>query len=366
MQKFVALLVVSSWMVLMPGSLRPAAAQAFVQHNLVSDQAGQADLMDPNLVNSWGLAAGPNTFWWVGNNGTGTATLYNGNTGAKVPLVVTVPGEPTGVAFNGGTGFVVSDGMHSGPALFLFASEDGSISGWNSKVPPPAPSMQAFVAVPASTAVYKGLAIASTESGDMLYATNFNAGTVDVFDSGFNPVHMMGAFVDPDLPAGYAPFGIANLDGTIYVTYAQQDDAKHDDVPGAGHGFVDAFDTTGQLLRRVASGGDLNSPWGLAIAPGGFGRFTHDLLVGNFGDGRIHAFEPKKPKPDDSHHDNTLRGTDGQPITIDGLWSLVFGNGALAGPTRTLFFTAGPDGESHGLFGTLTLVHGHDEDEDGD
>ena len=185
----------------------------------------------------------------------------------------------------------------SGPARFIFASEDGSISGWNPGVPPtvPPPSSQAIIAVKPSDAVYKGIAIASTNpgdpNGDFLYATNFHGGTVDVFDSTLAPVHMPGAFTDPKLPAGYAPFGIRNIDGVIYVTYALQDSDAHDDVPGMGHGFVNAFDTAGTLLRRVASRGTLNSPWGLALAPGDFGKFSDNLLIGNFGDGRIHAYE---------------------------------------------------------------------------
>ncbi len=207
----------------------------------------------------------------------------------------------------------------------------------------------------ASGAVYKGLAIASTATGDFLYATNFHAGTVDVFDSHFNPVHMTGAFADPDLPAGYAPFGIQNIGGTIYVTYALQDADKHDDVSGEGHGFVDAFDTGGNLIRRVASKGELNSPWGLALAPADFGTFSNDLLVGNFGNGRVHAFDLGSLEGNgEFQHRGPLHSAEGPPIAIDGLWALSFGKGAANnGPTNTLFFTAGPDDEQHGLFGML-------------
>jgi uncharacterized protein (TIGR03118 family) len=352
--------IVSLSIVLAFGSACPAAAQFYTQHNLVSDGAEPADLVDPNLVNAWGLVASSTSPWWVANNGSGTSTLYNGNTGAKVTLTVTVPGAPTGIVFNRGSGFVVNDGSgHSGPALFLFASEDGTISGWNPAVPPPPPSTHAFVVVDnsASGAVYKGLAIASTTTGDFLYATNFHAGTVDVFDSAFNSVHMPGAFTDPELPEGYAPFGIRNLDPIIYVTYALQDADKHDDVPGEGHGFVNAFDTAGTLLHRVASKGQLNSPWGLALAPSNFGKFSNDLLVGNFGNGRIHAFDPTRIiGRGEFQHRGPLHSADGPPIEIDGLWALAFGNGGAAGPRDTLFFTAGPFDEQHGLFGSLVVA----------
>jgi uncharacterized protein (TIGR03118 family) len=337
------------------GGMHPAAAQFYAQHNFVSDGAVPADLVDADLVNAWGLVAGPTTPWWVANNGTGTSTLYNGNTGAKLSLTVTVPGAPTGVVFNGGAGFVVTRDSASGPANFIFASEDGTISARS----PAVSSTQAFVVVDqsASGAVYKGLAIASTSSGDFLYATNFFAGTVDVFDSAFTPVVISGAFTDPDLPNGYAPFGIRHLGGVIYVTYALQDADKHDDVPGQGHGYVDAFDPTGNLLRRVASKGQLNSPWGLALAPAAFGTFSNDLLVGNFGNGRIHAFDPTRfTGTGEFQSRGPLHSADGQPIAIDGLWALAFGNGGNAGPTTTLFFTAGPFDEQHGLFGSLALV----------
>ncbi len=332
----------------------PPASRFYQQHNLVSDGAVPADLVDPNLVNAWGLVSGPATPWWISDNGTGRSTLYNVSTGA-IPLIVTVPGAggeqsaPTGLVFNGGTGFVVTNSTGTSPARFIFASEDGTISGFR--------GVPVVIAVDnsASGAVYKGLAIASTATGDFLYATNFHAGTVDVFDSHFNPVHMTGAFADPDLPAGYAPFGIQNIGGTIYVTYALQDADKHDDVSGEGHGFVDAFDTGGNLIRRVASKGELNSPWGLALAPADFGTFSNDLLVGNFGNGRVHAFDLGSLEGNgEFQHRGPLHSAEGPPIAIDGLWALSFGKGAANnGPTNTLFFTAGPDDEQHGLFGML-------------
>src|SRR5213592_1106880 len=334
-------------------SLQPAASPFYEEHNLVSDGAVPADLVDAGLVNAWGLVASATSPWWVADNGADLSTLYNGNTGAKVSLTVSVPGAPTGIVFNGGAGFVVTSGTKSGPARFIFASEDGTISGWT----PAVAATQAVVAVDNSAGggVYKGLAIVSTASGDRLYATNFRAATVNVFDASFHSVP--GGFVDPGLPAGYAPFGIRSLGGAIYVTYALQDADKKDDVAGEGHGFVNAFDTGGHLLRRVASGGRLNSPWGLALAPADFGAFSGDLLVGNFGDGHINAFDPHR------FHGNRelqprgqLHGADGQAIAIDGLWAIAFGNGAAAGPTNVLFFTAGPFDEEHGLFGKLVVT----------
>src|SRR3989454_4266946 len=242
-------------------SLQSAPSRFYEQHNLVSDGAVLADLVDPALVNAWGLVASATSPWWIADNGTDRSTLYNGNTGAKLGLTVSVPGAPTGAVFSGGTGFAVSNGTASAPARFIFATEQGTVLGWN----PSVALTQAVVAIDNSAggAVYKGLAIASTAVGDRLYATNFHAGTVDVFDAGFHPVSA--GFSDAPLPPGYAPFGIRNLGGTIYVTYALQNADKHDDVAGVGHGFVNAFDTDGHLLRRVASRGRLNSPWGLAL-----------------------------------------------------------------------------------------------------
>jgi uncharacterized protein (TIGR03118 family) len=342
--------------VLAVGHASPAVAQ-YIQHNLVSDGAVPAPVTDAALVNPWGLVSSSTSPWWVSDNGTGKSTLYNGNTGAKVALTVSVPGSPTGIVFNGGSGFVIP--AH-GSARFLFASEDGTISGWSG-------GTNAFVVVDnsASGAVYKGLAIAHAIAGDFIYAANFRAATVDVFDSTFTPVP--GGFKDPMIPSGYAPFGVQNLSGTIYVTYAQQDAAKHDDVSGPGHGYVNAFDMAGNFLRRAASQGALNSPWALALAPATFGRAGGELLVGNFGDGRIHAYDPRLDEHGEFRHRGPLRSPEGRAITISGLWGLAFGNGANAGPTDTLFFTAGPFGEQHGLFGTLTAAaHRGDDDRDDD
>ena len=326
------------------------SARFYAQHNLISDGAVSADHVDAALVNAWGLVASATSPWWVADNGTDSSTLYNGNTGATVALRVGVAGAPTGVVFNGGASFVVTNGTASGPARFIFATESGTILGWN----PGVVGTRAVVAVDNSGAgaVYKGLAIAATAAGDRLYATNFHAGTVDVFDAAFHPVP--GGFSDAALPAGYAPFGIRNLGGTIYVTYALQDADQEDDVAGVGHGFVDAFDTQGNLIRRVASRGRLNSPWGLAVAPSDFGEFSGNLLVGNFGDGHINAFDLGRFEgTGELVQRGQLHAADGEPLTIDGLWALAFGNGAAAGPTNALFFTAGPFGEQHGLFGKV-------------
>jgi len=334
-------------------SLQSAPSRFYEQHNLVSDGAVPADLVDAALVNAWGLVASGTSPWWVADNGADLSTLYNGNTGAKQALTVSVPGAPTGVVFNGGTGFAVSNGTATAPARFIFATEEGTILGWS----PAVALTQAVVAVDNSAggAVYKGLAIASTGAGDRLYAANFHAGTVDVFDAGFHPVSA--GFSDVALPSGYAPFGIRNLGGTIYVTYALQDADKKDDVAGVGHGFVNAFDTDGHLLRRVASRGRLNSPWGLALAPPDFGQFGGNLLVGNFGDGHINAFDLQRFEANGELQERgQLHAANGPPVTIDGLWALAFGNGASAGPTNALFFTAGPFDEEHGLFGKLVVT----------
>jgi uncharacterized protein (TIGR03118 family) len=325
-----------------------SAGGGYTVTNLVSDQAGHATHVDTSLVNAWGLAALPASPWWVADNGANVSTLYNAS-GDKVPLTVAVSDSPTGLVANAGGDFVVSNGGTSGPSLFMFSSESGRIDGWN----PTVSGNSAIVAVDRSGAgaIYKGLAIAKTSQGMRLYATDFHNGRVDVFDGHFRPVETPGAFVDRDIPAGYAPFGIQAIGGSILVTYAQQDADRHDDVPGPGHGFVDMYDTSGKLLQRVATRGTLDSPWGLAWAPSGFGPFAGDLLVGDFGDGRINAFQ---------QHDGTFSfagqlQSNGEPITIDGLWSLQFGHGEPAnGSTGTLFFTAGPDHESHGLFGTIT------------
>jgi uncharacterized protein (TIGR03118 family) len=282
-------------------------------------------------------------------------TLYRGAIDGTallpVPLVVGIPtGAPTGQVFNDAKNFDISSGKFHGPPLFIFATENGSITGWNPGVPAPAPSVWAQVGVTVPNAVYKGLAITTDPSGDFLYAANFHAGTIDVFNGKYKLVHWGGAFHDASIPAGYAPFNIQNINGRLYVTYAKQDAQKHDDVKGAGHGFIDVYDLRGHLLQRLAAGGHLNSPWGLAWAPAGFGHFAGDLLVGNFGDGAINAYNPTT-----GHFDGQLRNEDGNVIAVNGLWGLRFGDGVAGTPT-TLLFTAGIADEAHGLMGTIEAV----------
>jgi uncharacterized protein (TIGR03118 family) len=329
----------------------------FAEHDLVSDVAGRADIQDTNLVNAWGMAQGPTSPVWVAANHTNVATLYSGDgvTGppTKLPLVVSVPGDGvTGQVFNPTTGFVVDDGAgHSGAALFLFDSESGDVTGWSPGVPPPPPSTKAQPAAHVDGAVFKGLAMATTQSGkDRLYAADFHHGRIQVFDNTFKHLDLDGAFVDRQLPDGYAPFNVAAIGGNLYVAYAKQDSAKVDEVAGAGKGFVDLYDPAGHLLRRLISHGALNAPWGMTIAPDGFGDLGGALLVGNFGDGRINAYNATTGK-----FLGTLRKRNGHAVQIEGLWALMFGNGTTA-DTNTLLFSAGPANESHGLFGAITTT----------
>ena len=335
----------------------PAAARqpgnAYRQTNLVSDLPGLAQLTDPDLVNPWGLAAGPTTPVWVADNGTDRATIYpgfvNGSPIQKAGLVVNIPGgAPTGQVFNPTPGFVVRSGDASGPARFIFDSEAGLVTGWNPGVPPPPPSTQAQVGASVPQAIYKGLAIATTPAGTFLYAADFHHARIDVFDQGFNRVLLPGSFADPAIPRGFAPFNVQELGGRLYVAYAKQDAAAEDEIAGPSLGFVDVYSTSGQLLRHLIERGQLNAPWGLVLAPAsGFGRFSGDLLVGNFGDGRINAYDP-----DTGEFLGRLRHEDGSPIEIEGLWALRFGNGVTGNPT-TLLFTAGIEDEAHGLFGAI-------------
>jgi uncharacterized protein (TIGR03118 family) len=328
-----------------------------VETDLVSDVPGWAATTDPHLVNAWGLSSGPSTPLWVSDNGTMLSTLYTGlvpqNPVSILPLVVTIPGPPTGTVFNPGTGFVVSDGHgHSDAARFLFDTEDGQIIGWSPNVPPPPTSTQGEVGTTTPGGNYKGLAMATDNGAARLYAANFASGAIDVFDDTFTPVMNPGAFTDVKLPSGYAPFNVQELGGKIYVAYAKQDAQKHDEVAGPGRGFVDVYDTHGMLLKRLIRRGGLNAPWGLAIAPPGWGKLTGKLLVGNFGDGRIHVYSPHN-----GHLIATLRGKHGT-LKIDGLWGLRPGNGT-GGSTKAVWFSAGPDDEAHGLLGTLTVARQH-------
>jgi uncharacterized protein (TIGR03118 family) len=335
------------------------ARGSFKQTNLVTDNqallppTAQAKLTDTSLLNPWGISSSKTSPMWVSDNNAGVTTLYTG-TGAKVQLTVTIPaasgnppgtsGSPTGTIFNG-------NAAEFGGDRFLFASEDGAISGWQ---PPEAVATIRVDNLNVKTgSVYKGLAIGFDGLVDHLYAANFRLARVDVFNSDYSPA---GSFTDPKVPAGYAPFNVQNLGGVLYVTFAKQNADKHDDVAGPGHGFVDAFDLNGHLLDRLVSRGRLNSPWGLAIAPASFGAFAGDLLVGNFGDGRINAYTL-----DEGDFRGQLRGTDGAPLTIDGLWALRVGNGGgtgTSGDPNAVYFTAGINHESDGLFGTITFVGG--------
>ena len=336
------------------------------QINLVSDQAGKANMRDPDLVNAWGLAASPGTNTspgsplWVADNGSDKATLYAAGSSptsvSKVPLTVDVTGAaPTGQVFNADpNAFTVSDSQgNSGSSLFLFDTENGTIDGWSPNVGGPSPSTVTEVARDnGANAVYKGLAVATVKGKSFLYATNFRSGRVEAYDSTFTPVEMPGGlFVDPGLPAGYGPFGIAEIKGQLYVSFAQQDATLHDDVAGPGHGFVDVFTNTGAFVRRLVTRGALNSPWGMALAPRSFGRFGGDLLVGNFGNGLINVYNATN-----GAWLGRLSQRNGLPIQIDGLWGLMFGNGNAAG-TNELIFSAGPSKESHGLLGKIVVTH---------
>lgn len=317
-----------------------AGADEYSVTKLVSDVSGLANYTDLDLKNPWGIASSATSPLWVSNNASGVATLYNG-AGVKQGLVVTIPppaggtssGTPTGLVFNGGSSFQVGPGN---PAHFLFATQDGTISGWNSGT-----TAIRKVDNSGSSASYTGLALGNNGSGDFLYAANFSGGVINVFNSTFAPTTLGGSFTDPSLPSGYVPFNIQNLNGKLYVTYAPQS--------GTG-GIVDVFDLNGNFLSRLAKDGALDSPWGLALSPANFGQYSNALLVANHGDGRINAFDPTS-----GVLLGTLQDAYGD-IVIDGLWGLIFGNGGSGGDPNLLYFTAGPDGGTHGLFGTVAPV----------
>src|SRR5271157_1230598 len=329
----------------------PNPGNSFAQHNLVSDIPGFAYLTDPNLVNPWGVSFSPTSPFWVSDNGTGVSTLYTAAP-SKVPLTVTIPppaggtsSAPTGQVFN-------SNPANFSGAHFIFATEDGTISSWSG-------GTNAVLQVDnsAGNSVYKGLALASNGSGTFIYATDFHNGAINVFDTSFHPATLPGSFTDPSLPAGYAPFNIVASGGNLYVTYAVQDAAKHDDVAGPGNGILDVFDTNGNFVQRlVSNGGALNSPWGMAVAPAGFGKFGGDLLVGNFGDGTINVYDPVT-----GTWLAQLDDPSGNPVTNLGLWDITFGNGGNGGSKNILYFTAGIPGpggqiEENGLFGSITTT----------
>jgi uncharacterized protein (TIGR03118 family) len=314
----------------------------FAETKLIADTAGAAAAVDTNLVNPWGMAFGGTGVLWVSNNHTGTSTLYD-STGVRLTLVVavhapdsTARGAPTGVIFNSTPTFVIPS---FGKATFIFAGEDGVITAWNGT----AGSARVVADRSSDTAVYKGLAQTDSGTVHLLFATDFKHNAVDVFDSTFQFVR---SFTDPAIPAGYAPFGIQASGGKLYVTFAKQlGPDSEDDDPGSGHGYVDVFNPDGTVAKRLVSGGALNSPWGVALAGPTFGALSGDLLVGNFGDGHINAYDPTTGQFIESLSDST-----GAPLVILGLWGITFG----PTPTSpTLFFTAGPGGETHGLLGTI-------------
>lgn len=342
------LLLAASMVVATPALLNasPNNFNSFGQTNLVSDLPGVARFLDPDLVNPWGMAFSTTSPIWVADNGTGLATIYNGG-GVKQGLVVSIPsptggqGAPDGQVFN-------PNPSNFGGAHFLFSTEDGTIAAWSGGTAATLP-----VDLSPQSAVFKGLALATNGGNTYLYTTDFHNNAVDVFNSSFTQVSLTGNFTDPSIPSGFAPFGIQAWNGQLYVTYAKQDAARHDDVACPGCGFVDVFNTDGTFVKRLISMGALNSPWGLAWAPGNFGKFSNDLLVGNFGDGTINAFDPLT-----GAQIGTIDGTNGMPLINQGLWGIAFGNGAQGTSMSTLYFTAGIPGpdmiEDHGLFGAIS------------
>jgi uncharacterized protein (TIGR03118 family) len=344
--------------VLLPGvGTRPVQAKAvpefFHQTNLVSDQPGVALITDPDLVNPWGISFAPTSPFWVADNVSSKSTLYrgdvNGSAFTKVSLIVSIPpfleGFPTGTVWNGTTtDFLLPSPTGPRSATFLFASQVGAITGWNGTIQ---------TAVPPGDSVYTGLAIGQAAGANYLYAADFKHGRIDVYDRNFHIATLDGSFDDPELPRSYSNFNIQNLGGKLYVTYAQQSHKEPDEETDKGSGFVDVFDTSGHLLQRLVLGNHLNAPWGLALAPGdnAFGAFSGALLVGNFGDGQIHAYDAATGK-----YIGEMKDESGKPLVIDGLWGITFGNGVAAGDRNALYFAAGPDDETHGLFGSLRVA----------
>jgi len=320
------------------------ATTLYEQFNLVSDIPGMAAVTDPNLKNPWGVSFTATSPFWVSDAGANVATLY---TGAGVPnaLVVSIPAqEPTGQVANPTTGFTLTPGN---PARFIFAATDGSISGWN----PSVNGTAAIVKVLASpNNAYTGLALASNGAETFLYAANFKSGHIDVYNSNFAPTTLGGSFTDPTLPSGYAPFNVELVAGNLYVEYAKVAPSG-DEAPGPGFGFVSVFDTNGNFVRRLISAGPLNAPWGITIAPTAFGDFSNELLVGNFGDGRINAFNPIT-----GAFLGSLSNSSGDPIEIDGLWALKVRSGGPSVDPNWVYFTAGINDEANGLFGALAVT----------
>jgi uncharacterized protein (TIGR03118 family) len=325
----------------------PAVASSYAVTSLVSDAVIAAAHTDANLVNGWGVAFNPKGFVWVADNGTNKSTLYDGN-GVPQSLVVSTPDAPTGIVYNGTTDFKLTQGGVTGASPFLFATESGKIAAWS-------PSVSATTAVTTfdgsgAGAVSQGLAIGSFGGVNYLYAADFHNLRVDVFDTNFARVSLPGGFVDPGLPAGYAPFGIQVIGDRVYVAYAKRAASGDDEQAGAGLGVLDVYTTGGALVRQLVNGGALNAPWGVAMAPADFGSNANMLLVGNFGDGKINVYDPASGAAR-----GTLNGADGMPLVVDGLWGIAFGNGLNSQPTNTLFFAAGPKDEAHGQYGRIDL-----------
>ena len=393
--KFCKFLAVSGLSLLLFPVLTPA--QHYKQTNLVSDIMGMAPTFDPNLKNPWGLTRSSGSPWWIGNNNSGTSTLYDGggnpanffpdphpdsngnginspfNNFVMVPPPGFAPGTqsaPTGVVFNGSkTDFLLVPGMPGTQAIFIFATEDGTISGWNPGANPPASVTNAILKIDnsdhgsADSAVYKGMTSAEIDGHKFLYVTNFRSAKIEVYDTNFHRFFLSTQsgepFVADEVPFGFAPFNIQNIGGTLFVTYAKQDGPRHDPVGGDGLGFVELFTPSGRHIGHLEHGDWLNAPWGVVWTTRDFGEFSNAILVGNFRSGWIAAFNGFTHK-----FIGFLQTPDGHLVTIDGLWSLTFGNDGGAGPANTLFFTAGINNENDGLFGTLTPVDGLDGDEE--
>jgi uncharacterized protein (TIGR03118 family) len=326
-------------------------ANAYLVHNLVADQPGIADFTDPNMVNPWGFATTATSPFWITDGGTGLSTVYssNGAPSATKPSVPpsakgTTPSTPTGIVANATGGFLVQSKAPS----FIFVTADGALSAWASSVS--ATQAQLMVDNSGSGAVYYGLAISATttNAAPLLYAANFASGNIDVFDTNYKPVAMPGAFVDPSVPAGYAPFNIQNLGGNLYVMYAKQNGVKSFATVGAGLGYVAIFNLSGTLVKHLASNGPLNAPWGVALAPSTFGAFAGDVLIGNFGDGAINAFDPNT-----GNAVGALKDQNGNTIAYPGLWGLIFGNGGSGGDPNALYLLAGGAGQNHGLLASI-------------
>ena len=357
-----------------------AMAQAYQQTNLVSDIQGLAQnppngQPDAQLLNPWGLISSPTSSWWVSDNNAGVATLYNGD-GVKQGLVVNIPspvkgvaGTPTGVVFTGASGFTFEAKGKKAAAVFTFVTEDGTIVAWGPAINPNDLPNDAFIVMDnskkptaAAGAVYKGATIAQMSAGGpfFLYVTNIRSGGIEVYDTNFKPVNLGNAggeinegndqpFVDSQIPDGFAPFNVQEVNGNLYVTYAKQNATKHDDFDFPGFGFVEKFSPTGKRLQQLEHGPWLNAPWGVALAPSNFGFFSNHLLIGNAGSGQIAVYDV-----DSGRFDGLLRDANGHAIQNDRLWALRFGNDHAAGPSNWLFFTAGISDEADGLFGFFT------------